>query len=66
MDKDVAMLIQDVATVVEEVAEVVVTTTTIPATTKGTNITTWMVRRNKELRIMAKELINSRMLNTII
>jgi cob(I)alamin adenosyltransferase len=66
MGKDVVTLIQAVVTVVEEVTEVVVTTTTVLVTTKGTSITTWMVRRNKELRTMAKELINSRMLNTII
>jgi hypothetical protein len=67
MDKDLVMLIQAVVTVVKEVAEVVVTTTTTTlVTTKGTNVTTWMVRCNKELQTMAKELINSRMLNTII
>jgi uncharacterized protein (DUF697 family) len=66
MGKDVVTLIQAVVTVVEEVTEVVVTTTTVLVTTKGTSITTWMVRRNKELRTMAKELINTRMLNTII
>jgi uncharacterized protein (DUF697 family) len=66
MGKDVVMPIQAVVTVVEEVAKVVVTTTTTLVTTKGTNITTWMVRRSKEMRTMAKEPINSRTLNTII
>jgi hypothetical protein len=68
MGKDVVIPILAVAIMVEEVAEAVATTitTTMLVTTTIMNITTWMVCRNKELRILVKEPINSTMLSTII
>jgi hypothetical protein len=61
MDKDMVIPIQAVVLMVE-VAEAIGTMTT---TIQEMNITTWMVCRNKELRITAKEP-TSRMLKTII
>jgi hypothetical protein len=71
MDKDVVTPILAVATMVKEMAKAVATTTTtttttIMVTTMARNITTWMVHCSKELQTLAKEPINSTMMNTII